>query len=34
VGWRGFPGWYEVTVAGETKAVPLTKSKPAGKAGF
>jgi endo-1,4-beta-xylanase len=34
VSWRGFPGWYDVTMAGETRAVPLTKSNPVGKASF
>jgi GH35 family endo-1,4-beta-xylanase len=34
VSWRGFPGWYEVKVAGATKPVPLTKSKPTTELSF
>ena len=28
VSWRGFPGWYEVKTATQTKETPLTKAKP------
>lgn len=31
VTWRGFPGWYDVNVTGQTQAVSLTKAKPQGE---
>lgn len=34
VSWRGFPGWYDVSVSGQTKPVSLMKAAPSGKESF